>query len=94
MKALFPKVEIEDLTALSPEADDLDAELQEVRQGLDELAERREQIESQLKMWIGTHAGGLTPQGVKYSWKGSQVHYKPQEARTAYSRRFTRSAKK
>ena len=94
VKALFPKVEIEDLTALSPEADDLDAELQEVRQGLDELAERREQIESQLKMWIGTHAGGLTPQGVKYSWKGSQVHYKPQEARTAYSRRFTRSAKK
>lgn len=94
VKALFPKVEIEDLTALMPEADDLDAELQEVKAKMDELAARREQIESQLKLWIGNHAGGLTPQGVKFSWKGSEVHYKPQEARTAYVRRFTRSAKK
>lgn len=94
VKALFPRVEIEDLTALSPDADDLDAELQEIKGKLDELSDRREQIESQIKLWIGNHAGGLTPQGVKYSWKGSQVSYKPQEARTAYVRRFTRSAKK
>jgi putative phage-type endonuclease len=94
VKALFPKVEIEDLTALAPEADDLDFELQEIRGQLDELSDRREQIESQIKLWIGSHAGGLTPQGVKYSWKGSKVNYKPQEAKVGYVRRFTRSAKK
>lgn len=94
VKALFPKVEIEDIAALSPEADDLDAELQEVKDQIDRLTDRKEQIESQIKLWIGSHAGGLTPQGVKFSWKGSEVSYKPQPARTAYVRRFTRSAKK
>jgi putative phage-type endonuclease len=94
VKALFPRVEIEDLAALSPEADDLDAELAQVKEEIDRLEGRRSQIESQLKLWIGTRAGGLTPQGVKFSWKGSEVHYKPQDARTVYVRRFTRSAKK
>jgi putative phage-type endonuclease len=94
VKALFPRAEIEDLTALTPEADDLDAELQELKAKIDELESRRETIESQLKLWIGAHAGGLTPQGVKFSWKGSEVSYKPQPARTVVVRRFTRSAKK
>jgi putative phage-type endonuclease len=94
VKALFPRAEIEDLVPMQPESDDLDAELQRVKEQLDELTGRREQIESQLKLWIGNHAGGVTPQGVKFSWKGSEVNYKPQEARTAYVRRFTRSAKK
>lgn len=93
VKALFPRNEIEDVVALAADADDLDAELQLLKKQQDQLADRREAIESQLKMWIGKHAGGLTPQGVRFSWKGSEVHYKPQEARTAYVRRFTRSAK-
>ncbi len=94
VKALFPRNEIDDVTALCPEADDLDAELQEVKEKIAALSDRQVQIESQIKLWIGNHAGGLTPQGVRFSWKGSEVHYKPQEARTAYVRRFTRSVKK
>lgn len=91
VKAMFPKVEIEDLVALPPGADDLDMELEELKQMIGEMEDRRSAIESMLKMWIGKHAGGVTPQGTKFSWKGSTVNYKPQEARSAYVRRFTRS---
>lgn len=94
VRALFPRAEIADLTALVPESDDLDAELQGIKKQIEELEDRKSAIESQIKLWIGEHAGGVTPQGVRFSWKGSDVHYKPQEARTVYVRRFTRSAKK
>lgn len=94
VKALFPRVKDEDIVALAHEADDLDAELEQVKADIARLTERKDQIESQIKLWIGEHVAGLTPQGIKFSWKGSEVHYKPTEARTAYVRRFTRSAKK
>lgn len=94
VKALFPRSTAEDVVPLAHEADDLDAELEQVKADIARLTERRDKIESQLKLWIGDHVAGLTPQGIKFSWKGSEINYKPQEARTAYVRRFTRSAKK
>ena len=94
VKQLFPRVEIEDVVALVPEADDMDAELQVAKAEMERLGARKDEIESQLKLWIGNHAGGVTPQGVRFNWKGSEVHHKPTEARTSYVRRFTRSAKK
>lgn len=94
VRELFPRDEIQDAVPLLPEADDLDAELQDLKAKIDELAGRKGQVESQLKMWIGSHSAGVTPQGVKFSWKGSEVNYKPREASTAYVRRFTRSVKR
>jgi putative phage-type endonuclease len=94
LKALFPRVEIEDQVPLPPEADDLDAELLRVKAGLDTLGARRDEIESQIKLWIGHHAGGVTPQGVRFGWKGSEVKHQPREAKVSYVRRFTRSVKK
>lgn len=91
VKAMFPRVEIEDLVALGPAGDDLDEELERLKHTIGEMEARRVEIESMLKMMIGKHAGGITPQGTKFSWKGLTVNYKPQEARSAYVRRFTRS---
>lgn len=94
VKALYPRSEIQDLVPLPPDIDDLDAELQEVKAQVSQLSDRRSEIENQIKMLIGKHEGGVTPQGVKFSWRGSSITYKPQEARTSYVRRFTRSVSK
>lgn len=93
VKSLFPRDTLEDVVPLSPDADDLDAELEQAKSQIASLTERRDAIESQIKLWIGEHVGGVTPQGIRFSWKGSEVNYKPQEARKVYVRRFTRSAK-
>ena len=93
VKALYPRATLEDVVPLVPDADDLDAELEQVKANIASLSERKDAIESQIKLWIGEHAGGVTPQGIRFSWKGSEVSYKPQEARKVYVRRFTRSAK-
>jgi len=94
VRQLYPRSELEAVVPLAAEADDLDAELEDVKAEIARLTERRDAIESQLKLWIGSHEAGLTPQGIRFAWKGSEVSYKPQEARKGYVRRFTRSAKK
>jgi len=94
VKAMFPRSTIGDLVALPPHADDLDAELEQIREQMSMLEDRKSAIESQLKLWIGDHEGGVTAQGVRFSWKGSEVTYKPQDARTVYQRRFLRSKAK
>jgi putative phage-type endonuclease len=91
VKSLFPRAEISDIIALPPEADDLDAELQSLKEQMKALGARAEEIESQIKYWIGSREGGMTQQGIRFNWKGSVSHYEAKEARDVYVRRFTRS---
>jgi putative phage-type endonuclease len=94
LKGMFPRNEVEEVIALPAESDDLDEELERLKAQLKLIEDRKSVIESTFKMWIGIRSGGVTPQGTKFSWKGSEVQYKPQEARTTYVRRFTRSKAK
>lgn len=94
VRAMFPRDLDAVVVALPHAADELDAELEQIKAQQTHLEDRRSAIESQIKVWIGSHAKGVTPQGVSYSWTGSEVTYKPQEARTAYVRRFRRSVKR
>lgn len=94
VRAMFPRDLDAEVVALPHAADELDAQLERIKFEQTVLEDRRSAIESQIKVWIGSHAAGVTPQGIRFSWTGSEVTYKPQEARTAYVRRFRRSAKR
>lgn len=91
VKKLFPRVEISDVVALPHEIDDADTELEEIRGQIGTLESRKDEIENRIKLLIGSHAGGVTPQGTRFTWKGSEVHHKPREASVSYVRRFLRS---
>lgn len=77
--------------ALGHEIDDADAELEGIRGQIGTLESRKDEIENRIKLLIGSHAGGVTPQGTRFTWKGSEVHHKPREASVSYVRRFLRS---
>jgi predicted phage-related endonuclease len=94
LKAMFPRAEIEDMVTLPAEFDDLETEIEKIKDEVDRLSERRDEIESRIKMLIGKHTGGITPQGIKYSWKNVQSVLKAQPERVVNSRRFTRSKSK
>ena len=91
IKKLFPRVEVADLVALGHEIDDADMELEGIRGQIGTLESRKDEIENRIKLLIGSHAGGVTPQGTRFTWKGSEVHHKPREASVSYVRRFLRS---
>jgi putative phage-type endonuclease len=91
IKKLFPRVEVADLVALGHEIDDADAELEGIRGQIGTLESRKDEIENRIKLLIGSHAGGVTPQGTRFTWNGSEVHHKPREASVSYVRRFLRS---
>jgi putative phage-type endonuclease len=93
IKAMFPRSDLDELAALPGEADDLDADLESVKQQIKALESRREAIENQLKLWIGKRAGGVTPQGIRFTWNGGEVYHKPKEASVSYVRRFLRKGK-
>jgi len=94
LKALFPRAEIEDVVALPAEFDDLDAEIERIKDEVEVLELRRQEIENRIKSMIGNKAGAITPQGLKFSWKNVTSTLKAQPERVVQSRRFTRSRSK